>query len=416
MLKLRSKIGTLALSAAISGPAMAATLVIHQDMTAPGELKAINDLKSAWEKGGDRWSDLTIPHDSGATVTLESLVAGGNPPDIFFSADPGLYRDLKAKDRLLDLDGYFKSPDGLAAYKGMPEFLHDVIQIDGEKVRAPNSLHIDGMICYNLAVAKSAGVDPDSWKSFDDFYGDFNKIAAKGVIPLAFGADSFQIGYLFHSLTADFAGNLYDKIWGAKPDLAALDTPEFRKVLGELRKVQQHTDSGAPNRKWNDATNMVITGRALMQIQGDWITGEFRAAGKEQGKDYSCMAYPGAKGIAVTVNVWGFVDSHDPAKTAAQQRFLAANFDPKVQVQFALDKGSTPPRLDVDRSQLPPWTQKVLGMLAQPGYVHESPQINIDQDWKGALWDVAGKFWSDPGMTDDAAVKALQKSYHQVFG
>jgi glucose/mannose transport system substrate-binding protein len=404
-----------ALGAALATSASAATLVIHQDMTAPGELKAINDLKTLWEQGGDHWSDLTIPHDSGATVTLGSLIAGGNPPDIFFSPEPGLYADLKRQGMDFDLKDYFNTPKGKAAYDGMPEFLHQVIALNGEMLRAPNSLHVDGMICYNLTVAKDAGVDPSSWKSFDDFYADFDKIKGKGYIPLAFGADNFQIGYLFHTLAADFAGDIYDRVFGAKPDRTALDTPQMRAVFDNLRKIQQHTDPGAPGRQWNEATNMVITGKALMQIQGDWMTGEWRAAGKEQGKDYSCMTYPGAKGIAMTVNVWGLVNSHSDAKKEAQYRFLDSNFDPALQVQFALDKGSTPPRLDVDSSKLPPWTQSVLQMLKQPGFVHPTPQLTIDQDWKGGIWNVAAKFWADPNMNDDAAIKALQQAYDQVF-
>jgi glucose/mannose transport system substrate-binding protein len=158
----------------------------------------------------------------------------------------------------------------------------------------------------------------------------------------------------------------------------------MRKVFDEFRKIQQHTDPGAPGRQWNDATNMVITGKALMQIQGDWMTGEFRAAGKTQGKDYSCMTYPGANGVAMTVNVWGFVDSHDPAKTEAQYRFLEANFHPELQVQFALDKGSTPPRVDVDSSNLPPWTQEVLQLLKKPNFVYPTPQLTVQQAGRAA--------------------------------
>ena len=89
MLRLGYFAATVALGAVLATSASAVTLVIHQDMTAPGELKAINDLKTLWEKGGDKWSDLTIPHDSGATVTLGSLIAGGNPPNIFFSVTSG---------------------------------------------------------------------------------------------------------------------------------------------------------------------------------------------------------------------------------------------------------------------------------------------------------------------------------------
>jgi ABC-type glycerol-3-phosphate transport system substrate-binding protein len=46
---------------------------------------------------------------------------------------------------------------------------------------------------------------------------------------------------------------------------------------------------------WNQATNMVITGKAGGQIMGDWAQGEFQVAGKVAGKDYSCLPGLGVK-------------------------------------------------------------------------------------------------------------------------
>lgn len=394
----------------------AAELVVHHDLASPAELSAVKVLKDAFEAGGDKWRDLAIPHDSGATISLANLVAGGNPPNVFFSPDPGIYRDLAKQGKLLSLDDFYANGKGRDAFDHMPKFLQELTAIDGIKVRAPNSLHVDGMVCYNAAVAKDAGVDPAKWASMDAFYADFDKIKAKGYIPLAFGADSFQIGYLFHSLVATVSGGeIYERLFGGKVDRSAIDTPAMRATFDALRAIQMHTDPGSPNRKWNDTTNLVITGKALMQIQGDWMTGEFRAAGKTQGVDYGCMTIPGAKGIAVTTNVWGFVKTADPEKNAAALRFAAANFDPQVQYKFALAKGSAPVRLDVPREGLPPWTLRVLDLLAQPGFAHDNPHITVDSDWLAAIWDVAQKFWADPSMTDDAAIAALNKAYDAVF-
>lgn len=407
---------TVLLSTAAIGTASAAELVVHHDLASPAELSAVKVLKDAFEAGGDTWTDLAIPHDSGATISLANLVAGGNPPDVFFSPDPGLYRDLAHQNKRFSLDDFYKEGKGADAFKNMPAFLQELTLVDGVSVRAPNSIHIDGTVCYNKKVAADAGVDPTAWKSMDEFYADFDKIKDKGYIPLAFGADGFQIGYLFHSLVAAVSGGeIYERVFGEKPDRDALDSPAMRATFDALRAIQQHTDPGSPNRKWNDTTNLVITGKALMQIQGDWMTGEFRAAGKTQGVDYDCMIIPGAKGIAVTTNVWGFVDTGNADKSAAQLRFAAANFDPQVQYQFALAKGSAPVRLDVPHDGLPPWTVKVLDMLAKPGFSHNNPHITVDSDWLGGIWDVAAKFWADPTMTDDQAIAALQKDFDSIF-
>ena len=97
----------------------------------------------------------------------------------------------------------------------------------------------------------------------------------------------------------------------------------MKKVLGILRQFQQHTDEGSTNRDWNITTNLVITGKALMQIHGDWMKGEFRNAGKEAGKDFGCINIPGAQAVSVTVDAWGFIKNDDPAITESQKKFAA---------------------------------------------------------------------------------------------
>ena len=46
---------------------------------------------------------------------------------------------------------------------------------------------------------------------------------------------------------------------------------------------------------WNQATNLVITGKAGGQIMGDWAQGEFQVAGQVAGKDYTCLPGLGAQ-------------------------------------------------------------------------------------------------------------------------
>ena len=150
------------------------------------------------------------------------------------------------------------------------------ITVDGEIVKAPVAVHLDGMLFYSKEAAAKAGVDPTTWKSMDDVWAAFDKIKAAGVIPIAIGSQKWQEGYLFHALMAAYGGDVYDGFYAAEPDTATFDSPSMKKVLGILRQFQQHTDPGSTNRDWNITTNLVITGKALMQIHGDWMKGEFR--------------------------------------------------------------------------------------------------------------------------------------------
>ena len=114
-------------------------------------------------------------------------------------------------------------------------------------------------------------------------------------------------------------------------------------MLGILRQFQQHTDEGSTNRDWNITTNLVITGKALMQIHGDWMKGEFRNAGKEAGKDFGCINIPGAQAVSVTVDAWGFIKNDDPADHRSAEEVRAdgggSGHVGRVRRQEGLDAG-----------------------------------------------------------------------------
>lgn len=396
-----------------TGAARATELVIFNNWSSPSEVKALGVLKKGLEATGNTWKDITIPHDSGSNVTISNMIAGGNPPDVFIEANPAIYRDIKKQGLGFPITDLFTRTGALAAF---PQVVRDSITVDGEVVKIPVGAQVDGMVFYNKAVADKLGIDPKSWKSMDDFFAVYDKIKAAGIIPLAIGGDQFQIGYLFHALVAATTGNaLFDKLYGPKPDRAALDSPEMRTSLDMLRKFQQHTDPGSPNRKWNDTTNLVITGKALMQVHGDWMKGEFLAAGKKLGQDFECMTIPGAKGDVLTVDAYGLIDKHDDAKAAAQRAFASMVVDPKTQVAFSAFKGSTPVRLDIDQSGLDECNRIALGILRDPSLQHVTPHNTADADWENAIWEQVNKFWTDPAMSDDDAIKGLQDAYDNIF-
>ena len=84
------------------------------------------------------------------------------------------------------------------------------------------------------------------------------------------------------------------------------------ETFGELRSM---VDEGSPGRNWNDATNMVITGKAGMQIMGDWAKGEFIAAGLTAGEEYGCKPLP-----ATTATSWAATSSSSRRSTTRRPR------------------------------------------------------------------------------------------------
>src|SRR5688572_13442590 len=208
-------------------PASAGELVIYHGWSSPAEVEALNVLKAGLEAKGHTWTDLAIPHDSGANVSLINLITGGNPPNVFMESNPGVYRDLKGMGMGLDLTTYFNDNN---ITPNLPSAVLNSITVDGEIVKVPTAIHIDGMIYYNKEVAAKAGVVPEEWTDLDDMFADFEKISAAGVIPLAIGGQQWQVGYLTHALAASMGGNLYNGLYGAEPAPAVFDSPELKQL------------------------------------------------------------------------------------------------------------------------------------------------------------------------------------------
>jgi glucose/mannose transport system substrate-binding protein len=406
-------LGAVLMSSALSMPAFATDVVVYHGWSSPAEVAALNILKAGLEAKGDSWTDLAIPHDSGASVSLVNLVTGGNPPNVFMESNPGVYRDLMGQGLSLDLTQFYNDNNILP---NLPDSVQKVIAVDGKIVKVPTAIHIDGMVYYNMAVAADSGVDPHSWTSLDAMFADFDKIKAKGYIPLAIGGQQWQVGYLLHALTAAVAGPaVYSGIYGTDPTIETLDTPEFRASLEMLRKFQQNTDEGSVNRDWNVTTNMVITGKALMQIHGDWMKGEWYAAGKKPGVDFGCVNIPGTKALSVTVDAWGFLGGQPEDKTKAELDFASVVLDPNIQADFALAKGSTPTRLDAPKEKLDVCSAEVLNALNDKAKQVPNPHNTADEDWRTAIDIVSFKYWSDPSMTTDAAIAELKDQFDTIL-
>ena len=417
MTVLRNKLAVLAAALMASAlPAAAAELVIYHGWSSPAEVAALNVLKSGLEAKGDTWTDLAIPHDSGASVSLINLITGGNPPNVFMESNPGMYRDIFSQGLGFDLTSFFNDNN---ITENLPAAVQKVIQVDGMIVKVPTALHIDGMVYYNMEVAKAAGVEPHNWKSLDEMFADFDKVKAAGYIPLALGGQQWQVGYLFHTLAAAVGGpDFFTKVFGTDPDIAAIDSDEMRATVDMMRRFQQATDEGSVNRDWNVTTNLVITGKALMQIHGDWMKGEWTSAGKVAGTDFGCVNIPGTKALSVTVDAWGLLggDGVSEETKKAELDFASVVVDPVIQANFAKAKGSTPVRLDAPKDQLDVCSAEVLKALDDVNKQVPNPHNTANEDWRTATEIVLFNFWSDPKMTTDQVVEELKSQFESILG
>ena len=389
-------------------------LIIYHTWSTPAEVAALTTLRSNWEAKGHSWKDLAIPHNSGVNVSLINMITGGEPPNVFVSSDPNLYRDLEGLGLQYDLTEFYNS---IGATENLFPIVRQLSTVDGKMVKIPLFLHIDGMVYWNKEVAAATGVDPASWTSIDQMIADFDKVKAAGYVAAAVGGQAFQVGYLFHALLAAVGGPaVYNMMYAEQPDAAVFDTPEFKKTVEYLRVFADQATPESENRPWNETTNTVITGKALFHIMGDWMKGEWKAAGKTPGVDFGCAVIPGAKAVPVTSDAMGIRGGVDGTIEQAELDFVATAVDAAVSGEMNLNKGSTPPRMDAPADLLDDCNVVAMDAMRVPDGQVPNPFNVIDADWNNAIWTVMYNFWSDKSMTVDQVIESLKEEHDAIFG
>ena len=221
-------------------------------------MAALNTIVDAFVAKGNTVTAASVPHEHGGSS------AAGQPLRRRHAAQP-LHRRRR---RLLP------RPEGqgperergpalrpIGATEAFPETVREAITIDGEVLKIPTGVHIDGIVYYNKKVAEAAGVDPTKWTSLDEMLADQQKVNDAGKTFIAMGGNTFQAGYTFHPLLAAVAGpEIYNRFYAGTPDETVFDEPGLRETIEVFRKITAQTDEGWVNRAWNDTTNTVIAG------------------------------------------------------------------------------------------------------------------------------------------------------------
>ena len=404
---------SLALALAQVPAARAAELTLWHSWSNDSEMASLNVIVDEFESHGHTVVAASAPHESTGEGPLTSLIIAGTPPNLFLAAQADVYKDLKSQGLSQDVGPLF---DRIGATAGFPEVVKKAITVDGETLKVPVAVHIDGIIYYNKHVAEEVGVDPTKWQTLDDMWADQDKVEAAGKTFIAIGGNTFTAGYTFHPILAAVAGpDVYQRFYSAEPDPTVFDEPGLRDAIETFRKIADQMDPGWVNRAWNDTTNMVINGDALMQIHGDWMKGVWRVNNKELGTDYACVNIPGAKSIAVTVDAFGILGGVDEETLKAEEEFASIVVDPQIQAEFAYLKGSSPVRLDVPTDKLDACNELALATLAKPELTVENPYYFGDTDWINSVWNTMYTFQGDPSMTTDEVIQMLKDEHAAIF-
>jgi glucose/mannose transport system substrate-binding protein len=353
----------LAIAAAFAAPAMAqqSVEVLHW-WTSGGEAAALGVLKANLEKQGVTWNDMPVAGGGGeqAMTAVRARVTAGNPPtavqmlgfDIQDWAKQGVLSDL---NDLASKEGWDKT---------VPLALQRFSKYNGKWVAAPVNVHSTNWVWANKEVLAKAGVTTEP-KNWDEFIADLDKVQKAGFIGLAHGGQPWQEATVFDGVVNTTGGLDFYKKAFIDLDQSALNSPTMVKAFDRMAQLRKYVDKDFSGRDWNVAAGMVISGKAGYQIMGDWAKGEFIAAKKVPGKDFSCFRVPGTQGT-VSFNADQFALFKVGAdKVPAQLKLASAILDPGFQSAFNVVKGSAPARTDVSDKAFDDCGKKAIKDLAE---------------------------------------------------
>ncbi|PYB75164.1 MULTISPECIES: ABC transporter substrate-binding protein [Rhizobium] len=381
--------------------AQATDLEVTHWWTSGGEAAAVAELAKAFDATGNKWVDGAIAGSGGtARPIMISRITGGDPMGATQFNHGRQAEELVEAGLMKDLTAVAEKEKWKEIIK--PASLLDSCTIDGKIYCAPVNIHSWQWLWLSNPAFEKAGVPvPKNW---DEFVAAAPALEKAGIIPLAVGGQPWQSAGAFDVLMVAIAGkDTFYKVFKDK-DADAAAGPEIAKVFkaaDDARKMAK----GSNVQDWNQATNLVITGKAAGQIMGDWAQGEFALAGQTAGKDYTCLPGLGVNEIISTGgDAFYFPVLKDEAKSAAQDVLAATLLAPATQVAFNLKKGSLPVRGDVDLAAANDCMKKGLDILAKGNVIEGTDQL-LSADSQKQKEDLFSEFFANTSMTVEDAQK-----------
>ncbi|RLE38088.1 carbohydrate ABC transporter substrate-binding protein [Candidatus Acetothermia bacterium] len=296
--------------------------------------------------------NATVAGGSGinAKAVLKTRMLGGNPPDSFqIHAGQELIGTWVVANRMEDLTWLFQQQGWMDAF---PKGLLALLSTDKGIWSVPVNIHRSNVLWYIPANLEKWGVTPP--KTWDEFLQIAPKLQAQGIIPLALGT-TWTAEHLWESVALSVLGpDKWDALW--KGELS-FTSPEMLKVWDLFGKILQYTNSDASSLSWQQATDLVVNGKAAFNVMGDWAAGYmFTTLKLQPKKDFGWEASPGTDGVFMMLSdSFGLpIGTPDRDNAIAWLELLGSK---EGQDTFNPLKGSISARLDSDLSKYNVYSQ-----------------------------------------------------------
>ncbi|HEY6041537.1 MAG TPA: ABC transporter substrate-binding protein [Anaerolineae bacterium] len=312
---------------------------------------------------------------SNAQAVLKTRMLGGDPPDSFQVHMGHELVDtwVTPADKMEDLSDLFAKNGFNTAF---PKGVLDIVSYNGKPYSVPVNIHRANVLWYNKKVFADNKLDAP--KTFDDFFKVADALKAKGITPLAVGDNGpWASGQVFETvLIGTLGADGYNGLWTGK---TAWTDSKVTDALNTFKKMMTYVNSDHAALSWDQANDLVISGKAAMTIMGDWIDGDYTA---KKFPDFGWVAAPGNDGIFDALS-----DTFGLPKGAKNRenslKWLALAGSKEGQEAFNPKKGSICARTDCNpqlfdtylQSAIKDWqANKIVpslehGAAAKPGWV-----------------------------------------------
>ncbi|WP_421279408.1 ABC transporter substrate-binding protein [Aeromonas veronii] len=398
--------------ALLSAPVAASQVEVLHWWTSGGEAKAVEVLKSEWTKQGNQWNDFAVQGGGGksAMTVLKSRALAANPPE---AAHLKGY-ELKEWAGLGFLRDLTPMAEHLGWYSQMPPMVRATLSQNGALMAVPTGIHRVNWLWLNRKVfERNKLTPPTDWAQFVTVADQLKK---RGITPLAIGNEPWQLAVLFETVALGEGGKEFYRKAFLEQDSATLTGPDMVRVLTRFQQLRAYVPQKYAGLKWHQATNLLESGGAAMQVMGDWVKGELSAGNYRPGEDIACLPSPGSTGLfSYNLDSIAMFKQRDPAQLQAQGDLAQLLMTPQFQEEFNRVKGSIPALTNPDMSKF-----DRCAVRSYQDFLLAEKQDNLlpsmaegmatPTNMRQAILDVLSNFFNDPKANPEQTALHLERA------
>lgn len=382
-------------------------LEIFSWWTAGGEADGLNAMFGIYKQRfpGVDIINATVAGGAGtnAKAVLKTRMQGGNPPDSFqVHGGEELTSTWVVTGFMESLTPLYQSEGWLSVF---PKDLVNIVSYRGNQYSVPVNVHRGNVLWYNKQVFDQNQLKaPTTWA---EFFTVADTLKGKGITPLSLGdKNKWEAAHLFEDvLVAVLGADGYRGLWNGTTSWTGNGV---KRALETFARILTYVNNDHAAGTWDSASQMLLEGKAAMNIMGDWEAGYFTSKSWKPNSDYGFAPAPGTAGVFVVVTDTFGLPRRAPNREQALNWLKVAG-SKAGQEAFNPLKGSICARTDCNPAKFDAYLQSSARDFARnklvPSEVHGSA---APEGFATVFNDVVNLFVTNKNVA--TAQRALQKA------